>query len=270
MELKDKHVLITGASAGIGKELARQFHAAGSRVFLVARREAELRQLVSTFNELRPDSADMMVVDLSEEGGAEAPGLRNLMKFINDHRVDILVNNAGRGSFGYFEEITLQDELRMINLNIVATTCLVHAAIPQMKSRKSGAIISVSSIAGFQPLPYMATYAATKAYNYSHSVALRHELSEFGIRVITLCPGPTETEFAGVARVPGQWSGMFRDPVSTVAADTIRALQRNKAVITPGWRSWAMARASSFFPVDFSTMLTARALKSALPFRKRD
>ena len=199
MNFKDATVLVTGASAGIGKEFARQFHGLGSSLILVARREDRLRDACDEFNKIRDGSARFFCVDLAKDDER----MEELLSYIRGNRIDILVNNAGRGSFGYFHTLSLDDELEMVALNVSATLKLSHSVIPQMKERRSGAIISVSSVVGFQPLPFMATYAATKVFNLNHALSLRHELSEYGIRVLTVCPGPTETEFKGVANLSG-------------------------------------------------------------------
>lgn len=128
-----------------------------------------------------------------------------------------------------------------------------------MKERKNGAIVNVASIAGFQPIPFMATYAATKAFNLYHSLALHQELKPFGIHVTAVCPGPTATEFAGVARVPGTSTGLARDGVELVVSKSITALQQNKPYVFPGIRA-GQSLVPRLLPISLSTALMKHML----------
>ena len=260
LDFAGKIALITGGSAGIGAEFARQLHARGCDLWLVARRAENLAALAGELNAIRAGSATFDVADLSHR-----EDLDRLVARIPTRTVDILINNAGRGSFGHFETIEQMTEAELIATNVLASTLIAHAVIPQMKARRSGAILSVSSVAGFQPLPYMATYSGTKAFNVVQALALRHELRPFGIRVVTLCPGPTETEFAGVARIEGHITGSKRDPVEFVVREAIRALERDRAFVVPGMRSALMSLGSRLLPKDFTTWVCEKMLRGALP-----
>jgi len=260
MNLANSTALITGASAGIGAEFARQLHAEGCRVILVARRAALLEALALRLNEIRPGSASVLVADLASESGLAAA-----VRYIEEHEIDILVNNAGRGTFGYLEEIPLEDELQMLRLNVVASTVLARAILPQLKGRRRGAILSLSSVAGFQPLPYLASYSATKAFNLFQSLALRAEVRRFGIRVLAVCPGPTDTEFGGVARVPGQVTGVVRDTPAAVVRESLRALRWNLPFIVPGWRFRVLSWGSRILPLGCTTALMGVLLRGSLP-----
>jgi len=257
-----KTALITGASAGIGAEFARQLHLAGADVILVARRKEKLQVFCDSLNAIRPNSAKAIVADLTQDqsSNSETFGLKELCHFIESTPIDILINNAGIGSFGYFDVLPLDRELEMIKLNIVATTVLAHSCIAGMKKRKTGAIINLSSIAGFQPLPYMSTYAATKVFNLFQARALRQELNDFNIRVLAVCPGPTETEFFGVARVPGTMTGTRRDDVKDVVSESLLALEKDKAVAVTCFRSKLMAFGSRLVPTALSTWFVKRTL----------
>jgi uncharacterized protein len=257
VKYNNQHAVITGASSGIGLEFARQLHKNGATVTLVARREQRLNHLASELNAIRPNSAHVFICDLASESCLE------LEKYLALEKVDILVSNAGRGSFGYFEQLNVNKEVDMVQLNLVAPLKLMHAVIPQMKTRKSGAIISVASIAAFQPLPLMSTYAATKSFNLIHAIGLRHELKEFGVKVITLCPGPTETEYAQVAGVPKDWNGIYHDSAESVVAGALRALDKNQAWITPGIRSRSLAFFARLLPLDFTSAISRRILSKA-------
>ena len=256
MDFVDKLVVVSGASAGIGAEFARQFHARGVRVVLIARREDKLAKLVEEMNEIRQGSAKAKVTDL-----LDPKSCADIVSFLKDTEVDILVNNVGRGSFGAFETLSIEREIEMLHLNVEVPLRLAHAVIPQMKERKKGAIISVSSIAGFQPLPFMATYSATKAANYSHSLALRNELAEFGVRVLTVCPGPVETEFGDAADMPEKVVGGQGNSVYDVVSESIKALEKNRAIVVPTLSAKAMSLVSSLFTDASSTWITGQVLK---------
>jgi hypothetical protein len=260
MNLNGKRALITGASSGIGLEFAKQLHTSGAHCTLVARREDKLSQLAAELCSKRPGSAEIVVADLADEADCQ-----KVCTLLNNGSYDLLVNNAGRGSFGRFEDLELSSELAMIRLNVEATVKLAHAAIAKMKrSGKGGAIISVSSVAAFQALPYMSTYAATKVFNFVHSMGLWAELRSCGIKVVTLCPGPTGTEFAGVARVPGSFSSIHRDDVRTVVRSCLLALDLGLPFIVPGWRSWALSLVSRLLPKVLTTWITERVMLDTL------
>ena len=259
----EKTALITGASAGIGAEFAKQLHELGYNLILIARRENLLSKITEELNKRRPNSAKFKVVDLSDKDQ-----LNQVAEEIRSTKIDLLVNNVGRGSFGPFEELELASEIQMVDINIITPLVLAHAVIPQMKQRRSGVIISVSSIAAFQPLPYMASYAATKAFNFIHSLALKAELRSFGIKVVTLCPGPTATEFGGVARVPGTLTGGKRDTVELVVKRTIAAIGFNPlGYVVPGFRSLLISLSSRILPFCCTTYFAARILGRALKHR---
>ena len=259
MRYDQKKILITGASSGIGAEFAKQFHALGADLIISARRKDVLDSLAVGFNAARPSSCAVLCVDLTK-----ATDIDTAAHYIKNHQIDILINNAGRGSFGHFEEIPVNEERDMVRLNIEATLTLAHAVIPQMKQRRNGAIISISSISAFQPLPYMATYAATKSFNYMHSMAIRAELASFGVKVLTVCPGPTDTEFGGVARVPGTYSDLGTDNVALVVKQSLSALERNNSFVVTGLRSWVMSLASRILPRAITIPLTEKAMLDIL------
>ena len=261
MDIEGKTVMVTGASSGIGEEFARQLHEEGADLILVARRQVLLEQLNTEFNSKRADSSRYLVVDLADSQGSEMKQLENLL---SGGEVDILVNNAGCGSFGPYEELLLENELRMVSLNVIATMRLSHFAIHGMKNKSTGSIVSISSIGAFQPLPLMATYAATKAFNFIHSMALRYELRSSGINVLTVCPGPTATEFGGVARVPGTLTGVGRTDVAIVVSKAIKGLKREKAWIIPGWYARLISIPSRFLPKTFTTKQVYKVLSDAL------
>lgn len=222
-----KVALVTGASAGLGAEFARQLSRRGYTLVLVARRKDRLEQLAREVGDAR-----VVAIDLSSAGSAAT-----LMKDVeeNGEEVDLLINNAGFGLIGSFAKLDAEREREMIDLNVGALTDLCRAAAPSMIARRSGGMINVASTAAFQPGPKMAVYFATKAFVLSLSEALHEELKPFGVNVTCLCPGPTRTEFGDVAGFRG--NRLF-DRVAMNAPQVVKAgldgFDRNKAVVVPG------------------------------------
>jgi short-subunit dehydrogenase len=222
-----KVALVTGASAGLGVDFARQLSAKGRRLVLVARRKDRLDALAGELGNARA-----VAIDLSKANAAA-----KLMADIEAHgeSIDLLVNNAGFGLIGRFAELDAARQRQMIDLNVGALTDLCRAVAPQMIRRKSGAILNVASTAAFQPGPKMAVYFATKAFVLSLSEALHEELKPHGIKVSCLCPGPTHTEFGEVAGFAG--NGLF-DRLAmnsrAVVAAGLAGLEKNHAVVIPG------------------------------------
>jgi short-subunit dehydrogenase len=234
-------VLITGASAGLGVDFARQLSAKGKRLVLVARRKDRLDALAAELGNARaigedlglPGAIDRLMADLAAHG----------------EHVELLVNNAGFGLTGRFADLDGRRQRQMIDLNCGALTELAHAVLPGMIERKSGAILNVASTAAFQPGPGMAVYFATKAFVLSLSEALHEEVKKHGVIVSALCPGPTATEFGEVA---GFGPSNLLDKVAADSASVVRAglagLETGKAVIIPGLMNKSTAQAHRFFP----------------------
>jgi hypothetical protein len=227
--------LITGASAGIGRELAREFARHGHRVVLVARREAKLDDVA---NKLRADfDADVEVIaqDLSADGAAEALCAELRARRIH---VDILVNNAGFAIQGEFSQTDPQAQLRLLRVNVLTLTHLVRQFLPAMIERGWGRVLNVASIGAFMPGPLTATYFASKAFVVSFSEALAHELRGSGVTVTTLCPGPTDTGFARQAGLIGSkaFSTHLMDPAD-VAQTGYTSTMKGHGVVAPGFRN---------------------------------
>ena len=222
-----KVTLVTGASAGLGVEFARQLSKRGHRLVLAARRKERLEELARELGKARA-----VAIDLSKKDAA-GKLIADLER--NGEVVDVLVNNAGFGLIGRFAELDARRERQMIDLNVGALTDLCRAVAPAMIERKSGAILNVASTAAFQPGPKMAVYFATKAFVLSLTEALHEELKPHGVHVTCLCPGPTRTEFGEVAGFGG--NGLF-DRVAMESPAVVSAgldgLDRNKAVVVPG------------------------------------
>lgn len=236
-----KVALVTGASAGLGVEFARQLSKRGHRLVLAARRKERLDELVKELGNARA-----VEIDLSKAGASSK--LMADLKAAGEE-VDVLVNNAGFGLIGRFAELDAKRLRQMIDLNIGTLSDLCRAVAPGMIKRKSGAILNVASTAAFQAGPNMAVYFATKAFVLSFTEALHEELKPHGIRVSCLCPGPTRTEFGEVAGFGG--NGLF-DRVAMDSPDVVKAglggLEKNQAVVIPGFANKITAASTRFAP----------------------
>jgi uncharacterized protein len=236
--------LITGASSGIGEAFARKLAARGRNVLLVARSEDKLISLCNELGRTNSVRAQHVAIDLSQR---EAP--RQLFEETQKRglAIDLLVNNAGFGSFGDFAKLNLERELNMIDLNIRALVELTHHFLLPMRERKQGAIINVASTAGFQPVPFMATYAATKAFVLNFSEALWEENRPHGVQVLALCPGVTETNFFEAARSERPPARVAQSPEEVVET-ALRALRRGSSHVVSGWTNFFMIEAERFVP----------------------
>ena len=250
--------LITGASSGIGAAFARKLAARGRNVLLVARSEDKLIALCNELGRLTSIRAQYVTLDL-EQPDAAAQLLEETQN--RGLEIDMLINNAGFGSMGDFVKLDLSRELEMIQLNIRALVDLTHRFILPMRERKSGTILNVASTAAFQPVPFMATYAATKAFVLSFSEALAEENRKYGIHVMALCPGVTETNFFAAAQID-------RPPLRTVqtaeeVVDTaLRALVRQKPTVISGWTNWLTVAAERLVPRSVVAKVAGNALRS--------
>lgn len=224
--------LVTGASSGIGRELARVCAAHGHDLVLVARRQATLEALATELRSEHGVMATVMATDLSTPNAARAlvDGLHGA-----GIRVDLLLNNAGFDVYGYFHETDLATELAMIQVNLVALTQLTKLVLADMRAQGSGRILTVGSTGSFIPSPLNAVYAATKAYVLSFSEALAEELRGTPVSVTALCPGATRTGFqarAGIGQVRLVRWGMMN--ATTVAEAGYRAMMAGRRVVVPG------------------------------------
>lgn len=229
--------LITGASSGIGREFARQLAGRAGSLVLVARRFDRLEELRGELTTKDPNlNVHCRAVDLAQPNEVE-----NLCVWLNREgiAVDFLINNAGLGDRGSFATAAPKRVQEMLAVNIVALTALTHSLLPAMIARKRGAILNVSSIAGFMPIRKMATYAASKAYVTSFSEAIRGEVGKAGVTVTALCPGPVATEFSEVAqRASGKRErsspGFMHVAVEDVVRAGLHAIAHGKPVVVPG------------------------------------
>ncbi len=225
-------VLVTGASSGIGRDLAHIFADGGYDLVLVARREAALRTLATDLTSRHRVRVQVLPRDLTQP---ETP--RTIHQHLTDEGtvIDVVVNNAGFGLRGRFADLSLENQLRMIALNVSALTHLTRLFLPQMVDRNRGGILNVASTAAFTPGPLMAVYYATKAYVLSFTEALATELAATDLRVTCLAPGPTATEFATAADM--EESNLFRLgtlPSMPVARAGYDGWQRGRTIVVPG------------------------------------
>lgn len=247
-------VLITGSSGGIGYELAKLFARDHHNLVLVARSADKLTQAAA---ELEPYGVKVRTValDLTRPGAPQELYDRVQREGI---AVDILVNNAGFGAFGNFAEMPEEEILGQIDLNIIALTQLTKLFLPSMISRRSGRIMNVASIAGFQPGPLMAVYYATKAYVISLSEAVANELQDSGVTVTCFCPGATHTGFA--RRAGTEASRLFKRfgamSAEAVASDGYRALMKGRTLAISGTHNWLVAESTRFAPRKLVTAIS--------------
>lgn len=242
--------LITGASSGIGRDMARNLAGRGYDLVLVARDEEKLNQISNEIRKMYNVKTEIIVMDLSIENNCI-----DLHKSVKD--VDILINNAGFGDCGDFSKTDLNKELSMIKTNIVAYHILTKLYLKDMKSNNSGKILNVASIAGFLPGPLMATYYATKSYVVRLSESIREELNKdkSNVQISILCPGPVRTNFNSVANVKFH---MREANSQNVANFAIKKFLKGDFYIIPGWDVKLAIFFSHFVPSSLISKITYR------------
>ena len=251
-----KWALVTGASAGIGVALTRELAGCGAKLILTARRKERLEALAAELTakgtEVRIVLADLLdpaapqaIFDATEGAGLT---------------VDILVNNAGLGLYGNFTESDVSQELGQIRVNCEAMVALSRLFVPRMVERGRGWVMILASTASFQPVPFLSTYAATKAFDRFFALGLAEEVAPYGVRVTALCPGPTESEFFDVAK-----AAKFKDRSTQTAEEVARlgveALAKGKRTIIPYFAGRATAFLVRFLPVGWITYFVAKAAR---------
>ena len=253
-----KVTLITGASIGIGREFARRLAAEKHNLVLVARTETALLELCDELMLEHGITAHYVALDLSEFGADR--------KIFDEterlgFEVDWLINNAGFGSYGDFSKLEVDREVQMIELNIAALVALTHCYLQGMRERRRGQIINVSSAAGFQPIPFMATYAATKAFVNSFSEALAAEVKPYGIKVLALCPGSTKTNFHAAANMDRILNVKGQQTAEQVVETALRAVKKGKTRVVSGFVNTLVSRVVNFVPNSLITAVMARGLR---------
>lgn len=252
-----KWALITGASAGIGIELARQLAAARTNLVLTARRTDRLEKLADKLRAKHAVQTEVLAVDLVRP---EAPGEIRAFTTAKGIEVELLVNNAGFGVFGYIHENPEVRLLEMIQVNCSAVTHLTRLYAPEMVKRGHGDILIVSSVAAFQAVPFNSAYAATKAFDLIFAEGIAEELRPFGVHVCALCPGATTTEFQEVAQQPDR---IFRSPETAekVARVGLEAMAAGKSHVISGARNRLMVESERLAPRSFIAKMAAKMMR---------
>lgn len=253
-------ILVTGASSGIGEAIARQFARDGAHLLLSARSEDRLHELADEFRALGVE-ATVFAHDLSTPGAAQALYDRITA---DGHEIDVLVNNAGFGKVGAFVDFDAEVYESMITLNVTNLVALTRLFLPSMIGRGSGGVLNVASTAAFQPVPYFAVYAATKAFVLSFTEALHAEVQGTGVAVTALCPGPTSTGFAEVAGME-RYAGIMRlaESPEKVAQVGLEALLENERTSISGALNALTAFATRFVPTRMILDVGQRVMKNA-------
>lgn len=237
--------LVTGASSGIGRGFAERLAADGHAVLLVARREERLRDLATSLAARYGVEVGFAVADLATAAGRRT--CRDAVDAVGGE-VDTLVLNAGFGAMGTVADAGRQRQASMVALNCEAVVDLAAHVLPGMIGRGSGTLIVISSAAAAQPIPYMATYAATKAFELAFTEALAVELRGTGVRAIAVCPGPTRTEFSQASGASYGSGWLPRESVEGVVAATMRALDRGRSRVATGWLSKLTTVSAAILP----------------------
>jgi short-subunit dehydrogenase len=251
-----KWALVTGASAGIGWALAEQLASAGAHLVLTARRMDRLQELATDLKAKYHIEVEIFAADLAQPRASQAIYAFTKSKGIE---VALLINNAGFGAFGYIQEIPEERLLEMVQVNCAAVVELTRLYIPEMVARRSGDIMIVASVAGFQALPFNAVYAATKAFDLLFAEGIAEEVEKFGVRVCALCPGSTTTEFQKVAEQPDR---IFRvaETAEKVARVGLEGLAAGKSSVISGQRNWWMVQAERLAPRRFVVRSAAKMM----------
>jgi hypothetical protein len=255
-DFRGKWALVTGASSGIGVALARELAAHGAKLILTARRKERLESLAAELTakgtEVRVIPANLIdpAAPLEIWDATEGAGLE----------VDILVNNAGLGQYGAFCESPAEQELSQVRVNCEAVVRLSRLFLPRMVERGRGWVLVLASTASFQPVPYLSTYAATKAFDRFFALGIAAEVARFGVKVTALCHGPTESEFFDVARA-GAFKGRGVQPTADVARLAVEALARGQRTIVPYFGGRFTAFLVRFLPVGLLTRLIEKAAR---------
>ncbi len=255
-------ILITGASSGIGESLARHGARRKHNLVLVARRKERLDILAEELISEHDISVEVIDADLTDDKSRAS-----VMNRISRGDIDVLINNAGFGSSGPFVELDLDNEINEIDLNVRALVSLTHCALVPMVEKGYGTVVNISSIASYQPMSGNAVYGATKAFVTSFSHAIREELSERGVNVMVVCPGPTQSEF--FERSAWQHSykksdiypALLWQTADDVAKATFRGIDHQQGVVIPGLSNKFLAALSSSLPGSVTRKITAIVAK---------
>jgi len=258
-EFHGRWALVTGASSGIGAALARELAGHGAKLILTARRRERLDALAAELN-AKGTETRIVIADLNDSA---APQL--IFDAIEGARisVDILINNAGLGQFGAFVSTNADQEFSQVRVNCEAVVRLSRLFVPRMVERRCGWVLVLASTASFQPVPYLTTYAATKAFDRFFALGLAAEVARFGVKVTALCPGTTQSEFFDVSGANAFRSRKLQS-AEEVAGLGIAALARGRRTVIPKPPNKFAAFLVRFLPVDLVTRLIEKAVRPRL------
>jgi short-subunit dehydrogenase len=251
-----KWALITGASAGIGVALAEELASGGTKLVLTARRKDRLDELARRLTATHKINAEVLPADLADPNAPE-----KIFAFTKEKgiEIDLLINNAGFGQYGEFHSIEKQRLLDMVQVNCHAVVHLTRLYLPEMVARRRGDVLILASTASFQAVPYISTYAATKAFDLFFAEGLAEEMKQYGIRVCALCPGTTESEFHVVA---GQEKLMRKaETAEKVARTGLKALAAGKSYVVSGLGNYLGAHSQRLVPRRLVTRIAAGMFK---------
>jgi uncharacterized protein len=253
-EWQGKWALITGASAGIGMELARQLAAGGAHLVLTARRRDRLETISHKLKKDHAIQAEIFTADLTQPDAPE-----KIYAFTKERgfAIDLLINNAGFGQYGQVDQVETQRLLDMVQVNCTAVVHLTRLFLPDMISRRRGDILILASTASFQAVPYISTYAATKAFDLLFAEGLAEEMKPHGIRVCALCPGSTESEFHAVAGQERFTQKYHQESAEKVARTGLEALAAGKSYVISGLGNYLGAQSQRMVPRRMVTRIAA-------------
>ncbi|HUI53131.1 MAG TPA: SDR family oxidoreductase [Terriglobales bacterium] len=256
-EWKGKWALITGASAGIGVALAEELAAGGTHLVLTARRLERLQDVATSLGKKHGIQTQVFAADLARR---EAP--QQIYDYTREKglRIDLLINNAGFGQYGELDQVETQRLVDMVEVNCTAVVHLTRLFLPDMVARRSGDILILASTASFQAVPYISTYAATKAFDLLFAEGLAEEMKSHGIRVCALCPGSTESEFHAVAQQE-QFTAKNQEPADKVARTGLQALAAGKSYVISGLGNYLGAQSQRLVPRRAVTRIAANLFR---------
>jgi len=257
-EWKGKWALVTGASAGIGVEFAKQLAAQGTHLVLTARRRDRLEELAHNLQQSHGIRTEVFAADLTR---TEAP--QRIYEFTKEKgiAIDLLINNAGFGQYGEFTTVDTQRLLDMVQVNCLAVVHLTRLYLADMVARRRGDVLILASTASFQAVPYISTYAATKAFDLLFAEGLAEEMKPYGIRVCALCPGSTQSEFHVVAGQAQFAAKQRQETAEKVARTGLQALAEGKSYVISGLANYLGAQTQRLVPRRAVTRIAAKMFR---------
>ena len=260
-----KTALITGASSGIGETFARELAAKKNDLVLVARSQDKLESLATELSTKYDIKTEIIAQDLTEAAaGQKVFDLVRAKGLV----IDLLINNAGFGDYGAFSDRPLDKQIAMVQLNVTAVVELTGLFLPQMQQRGDGAIMNISSIAAFQPIPYMSVYAATKAFilNYTEALWAENKDKDNNVRILAVCPGPTKSEFYNRADFPDSATGLNNMTMAEsekVVKESLRALEKGQStIVAGGFANQIIVNLPRFVPRDLLVSTVGKQFKN--------